>query len=809
MKESLALFRELGNQEGILKDLEGLAALEVYRELLGRLHEELNAEPDAAAAALFEHLQQKACGKAASLEDLGERRLRELNPPERVHPLRHPELPAVTPAPPLKSLEVRPNNLPASLTPLIGRQREVDTARELLRRQSVRLLTLTGAGGTGKTRLALQLAADRLDDFSDGAFCVDLAPIRDPELVTATIAQTLGIRESGHHPLWESLKAYLAEKQLLLVLDNFEQVLPAAARVVELLQAAPGLKVLVTSREALHVSGEQEFPVPPLSVPEAERRRPVSVLGQYGAVALFVQRAAQAKPEFALTEANAVAVAEICRRLDGLPLALELAAARVKLFAPEALLSRLANPLKLLVGGARDRPSRQQTLRETIQWSYHLLNGGERRLFRRLCVFVGGCTLEATEAVCSPDGELETELLEGVASLVDKSLLQQAAGPAGEPRFWMLETIREYGAEALRQSGEEPLLRRRHRDWFLALAEQAVPEYSGREAGAWLERLETEHDNLRAALEWSGQYEPEGALRLAGALWRFWMGQGCLGEGRERLGAALRGAERRAELRRSGMRAAALDAAGVLAYQQGDYTASRSLLEESLALFRELEDKGGIALCLTHLGLLAYFQGDYTASRSLLEESLAMLSELGDRKGMGLALNALGRVAYEQGDYVAARSLPAESLTIFRETGHQWGIAASLDSLGRVVYDQGDYSAARSLHAESLTIRREMGNKLSIAEPLESLARLAAQGREWERAVRLWGAAAALRETIGAPRSPLWRAEWERDLGAARAALGEEAFAAAWAAGRALPLEEAVAYALESHTFPEDAVPPP
>jgi predicted ATPase/class 3 adenylate cyclase len=451
-----------------------------------------------------------------TLRDLGEYRLKDLFRPERVYQLLAPKLPSEFP--PLRTLDAFRNNLPLQPTPLIGREKEVSEVCDLLRTEETRLLTLTGPGGTGNTRVALQAAADLLEDFPDGTYFVSLATLTEAELLLPAAAEMVGVREVGEQPLDETLKDYLSQRRLLLVLDNFEQVLEAASAVTELLAVAPGMKVLATSRAPLGLYGEHEFPVPPLSMPDLKSPPSLERLTQYEAVGLFVERARAVKPDFSITNESAPAVAEICVRLDGLPLAIELAAARIKMLPPKAMLHRLTSRLKLLTGGARDLPERQRTLRATIEWSHALLDEGEQVLFGRLAVFSGGRTLEAIEAICDAEGDLPVDAFEGVSSLQDKSLLRQEEGVRGEPRFVMLETIHEFAREKLQESGEAEEIKRLHAQYFLTLAEEAYPEFKGANQLEWLERLEVEHDNVRAALTWAlKRKEAEVALRL-GAL---------------------------------------------------------------------------------------------------------------------------------------------------------------------------------------------------------------------------------------------------------------------------------------------------
>jgi predicted ATPase/class 3 adenylate cyclase/Tfp pilus assembly protein PilF len=767
---------------------------------------------------------------SVALRDMGERRLKDLIRPERVFQVVAPDLRADFP--PLKTLDARPNNLPAQTTPFIGREKEIRAIKEQLSNAQLRLLTLSGVGGAGKTRLALQAAADMVDDFEHGVFFVPLATLSDPALVLQTIAQAFDVRETAGRQLKEQLKNHLREKQILLVLDNFEQVIDAAPLVSDLLTAAPRLKVLITSREVLRLSGETDYAVPPLSLPDLKRLPPLERLTQYEAVALFIERAVAVKPAFTVTNENAPAVAEICYRLDGLPLAIELAAAHVRVLPPQRMLSELSHRLTFLMGGARDLPARQKTLRGAIDWSHDLLSGGEQKLFRRLAVFVGGSTLEAIEAVCNIETDLR--VVETVESLVGKSLVKQTEAH-GEPRFATLETIREYAGDRLVAAGDDERVRERYWHYFLALAEEAEPKSVGAEQAKWLRRLDEEHDNLRSALDWSlAQAGSEGGLRLCGALQRFWWTRGYLSEGREWctrvLGKA--GAQERTQ-----ERAKALKAAGVLAYQQGDYPAARALDEECLAIQRQLGDRRGIAGSLNNLGLVACDEGDFPAARLLHEESLTIVRELGDRKGIGNSLNNLGNVAYDQGDFSSARGLYEESLAIARELGDREGIARVLGNLGNVAKHQGDFPSARALHEESLAIKRELGYRQRIASSLNSLADLAIDERDFAsaqalyrealvigrelgerlriafsleglaavvaalgsslRAARIWGAAERLRAEAGSPLPPKDRPAYDRRVATARTREDNAAFDRAWQEGRALTLEQAMELALK------------
>ncbi|HWE63745.1 MAG TPA: tetratricopeptide repeat protein [Chloroflexota bacterium] len=649
-----------------------------------------------------------------------------------------------------------PSALPATALPtwpvpptvLIGREREEAAVVHLLRREERgNLVTLTGPGGVGKTRLALTVATVLRDAYPDGVTFVDLSALRDPALVAPTVAQALGLRGEGARGARDLLLMSLRERKLLLVLDNFEQVVEAASLLGELTAACPHLSVLVTSRIALRVRAEQRFAVSPLDVPDA-RDPGVEEVENCAAVRLFVTRARAAQPNFSLNAANVAAVTEICRRLDGLPLAIELAAARIVVLPPAALLERLERRLGMLTRGARDLPARQQTLRATIDWDYALLTAEEQMLFRRLAVFgTGGGTLEAIEAICDPDGALDA--FGAVASLVDKSLLRPARGD--EPRVGMLETLREYAGERLDAAAETARLRQAHAAYFLALAETAEPRLRGAEQAEWLKRLEDEHDNLRAALQWSLQPgEAEIGLRLGAALWRFWYMHGYAAEGRRWLAQLLALPDGGAQGSLAGARANVLGGAGTFAELQGDLAGARTLLEESLAISRDLEDTPGIAACLNALGVVADSQGDLPRATALYTESLALCRELGDSWGTALVLSNMGYLAREQGAHTQAATLYAESVALFREGGDRRSIAFTLNNLGDVVCDQGDYMRATALCEESLALRRALGDTWGIAISLTSLGYVAQAQGDYARATTLDEESLALFRNLGA-----------------------------------------------------------
>jgi predicted ATPase/DNA-binding XRE family transcriptional regulator len=705
------------------------------------------------------------------------------------------------PAPDAADSSPPPHNLPLQLTSFIGRSKELADVELLL--SASRLVTLTGPGGCGKTRLAIQMGMALVREYPDGVWLIELAPLADPALVPQTVGAVLGIREEGGRPILAMLTDSLLTKNLLLVLDNCEHLVAACAQLVEmLLHLCPNLHILATSREALGVAGETTFLVPPLSLPTASQSLAPETLIQSDAGRLFVERAAKALPGFAVTHQNASAVALVCRRLDGLPLAIELAAVRVKMLTVEQIVERLEDRFHLLTGGSRTALPRHQALSALIEWSYDLLSEAERALLRRLSVFAGGWALEAAEAVCGDEVEDGTpqpsDVLELLTQLVNKSLVVVEREAGQGVRYRLLETIREYALERLVASGESEIVRRKHLYFFRGLAQEADPHLTSAARGFWLAKLKPERDNLRAALQWARESgDALAGLQLAGAMWLFWYFRGNLSEGRGWVESALAQA---ATLDAPAARAKALSAAGNLAWFQSDYVVARPRLEEGLAIGRRLGISGqrDLASSMLWLGLIERDVGDLAVAHSLLEESAATCREIGDRWTLALVLVSLGRTVIVAGDPVAARPVLEEGRTIFRELGDKYGQALSLNNLGLAAFREGDYGRATALYHESIALFWQVEERIFTVRCVEELAWVTCRQGYYRRAARLFAAAEAQREAFGASMSPAARAEHDRHVADARAQMDGATFNQAWADGKAMTMEQAIAYALES-----------
>jgi predicted ATPase len=653
---------------------------------------------------------------------------------------------------------------------------------------------VTGPGGCGKTRLAIEVGKRLIGDFADGVHLVPLASVNDPHLVLPTVAKSVGLQESATESPLEGLANFLRTKQMLLILDNFEQLVDAALQIAELLGEAPALEVLVTSRASLNLQAEQEFPLEPLGLPRAGDSRAVQTLHDSEAIRLFEERARAAKPDFAITPENAGDVAEIVRRLDGLPLAIELAAVRVRLLSPAALLQRLSSRLRLLTSGPRDLPARQQTLRNAIDWDYELLEPPEQALFRRLAVFVHAFDLDAATEVVHAAGDPGIDPLDGIESLLGKSLLRQIHARDGQPLFGMLQTIREYAQEMLVESGEEIATRDRHAQVCLEVAIRGSEELRGPNQIEWLERLDQEHDGLRAALEWASRRdERDLELNLVAALMSFWPIRGHLSEARKWSERALS----MSHGDRTKQRAEILYGAAILARARLDYDIARSFLEECLAIQEELGLTRGVAESVKGLGNLQADQNHFDAAREFYEKSLALWRELGDDQGMSETLNNLGYLARERGEPTRAVEMLSESLDLFRDMGDKQGTARALMNLSAAVRDLGRIDEAKDLAQESLELWRDLGDTWDVADCIDELALVAVEIEEWERAARLFGASDALRRALGARRPPLEQALCMKGIEAVRSRLGRNAFTAAWGEGSRMRMEEAIDHALD------------
>jgi predicted ATPase/DNA-binding CsgD family transcriptional regulator len=726
--------------------------------------------------------------------------------PQNPRRLRAVETAETEPAP--RSPESLAHNLPSELSSFVGREKELAEVRRLL--ENNRLLTLTGSGGCGKTRLALAAASELVERFEDGVWMVELASLAEPSLVPQAVAFTLGVRERSGSSLTEALSDYLRTRKLLLILDNCEHLIYACAELAEAwLHSCPGLRVLATSREVLGITGEIAWPVPSLSLPDLRRLSDIESLPRYESARLFVERATTVKPNFKLTEQNALAVAQVCYRLDGIPLAIELAAARTKVLSVEEISERLDDSFGLLAAGSRTAMPRQRTLHATMDWSHELLSKKERALFRRLSVFAGGFTLEAAESICAGEQLQRDEVLEVLSQLVDKSMVV-ALEPDGAARYRLLETIRQYGRERLEEAGEAAHIREQHAGYYLAVAEEAEPELKGEGQVAWLERLETEHDNLRVAMAWLLERgESEVAARLGWALWLFWGIRTHLAEGRRSMERAL--SARGSVAMSASARAKALFVAGMMANYQGDHLSAEPLVQESLRLFNELEDKVGTAYALSNAGYVALGKGRYQQAIAVIEKAADLFLEQGEKWGAAIELGFLAVAWRNQGDHERARRLAERALAISREIGERQATTSALYTLAILAQTEGEDERARNLLEEGLRLSAELGNEADVAHCLEGLASMYGAEGKIVRAARLWGAEEAVLEKLEdavytyLPDRALHRSQ----VAAARSQLDEAVWTAAWTEGRVMSLEQAVEYALEQEPAPDPATPEP
>jgi predicted ATPase/DNA-binding CsgD family transcriptional regulator len=732
-----------------------------------------------------------------------------------------------------KSLGTIPNNLPLQVNRYVGRERELTAVRGLL--VTSRLLTLTGSGGSGKTRLALQVATDLLEEFAHGVWWVELAALSDPLLVPQVVASVVGSPERAGRTVTEALADALRPKQLLLVLDNCEHLLAACVPLIDtLLRTCPWVRVLVTSREALTITGESTWLVLPLRVPDTYQPPTIEGLLTYEAIQLFVERARAVLPSFTLAPENASAVVQVCRRLDGIPLAIELAAARIRALSVEQIVARLDDAYRLLTGGSRSALPRQQTLQSAMDWSHDLLSAHEQAVFRRLSVFAGSFSLEAAESICTGEPGEAHDVLDVLSSLIAKSLVV-VEQQSGEARYRLLETIRQYGQTKLHEVAETAMVRRSHRNWYAHLAMQAESEMLESRQKSVFDRLEAECDNLRGAIEWSlEQREAEVAAQISARVSRFWIFRGRMSEGRRWLERALSGFSEPNAVRAKALNVAAILASlqddsetarrlaeeslelsrelaekqqtgyalyilGRLARIEGNYVDAATSYEESLSLFCELKLKHDIALVLSDLGLTVLFLGEYERATALCEESLALSRELGDLRGIASWLANLSMILLARGDDQRARTLCEESLAIRKTLGYKGGCAHTLAILGRIALGQGDLGRAIACYTESLTLRQETGEKEGIATVLEGLAAVAGKQGRFASAARLFGAAEALRTLLGTPLTPIDRTYYRQAIAAIRAQLDEPTFLNAWTEGRALSFEEAIAQAVRGN----------